>query len=241
MPIYREATAECVQLGEKMMAEHHPDLVAAGVQVAYLFAFGKRNEDGELTGPALKLRGWPCRAIVKINSHQDRVEGKGDVTIKVDGDEWPIWDDGERASTLDHELQHVIAVQNRKGVFKEDEGGRPVLKMRLHDFEYAGFAEIAKRHGDASQERRQAAHLVDKYGQLLFAWGDDMAPPQRNGAKGASEALAEASGKAEAFKARTRRAKIDDQEAFANKVGKDLVEAGVPLQDGNGNPWTPNG
>ena len=53
---------------------------------------------------------------------------------------------------------------------KRDDLGRPILQLRMHDFEVGWFKEIAARHGEASQERQQAHAVMQDSGQ--YFWPD---------------------------------------------------------------------
>ena len=46
--------------------------------------------------------------------------------------------------------------------------GRPELKLRKHDHEFGWFERVAQRHGAHSQERIQAARMMDSSGQAYW-------------------------------------------------------------------------
>lgn len=177
----------------EIMEEHHPDLVEAGVTVNAVFAYAPLRSDGVPKQPSVKLHGYPCEAVVKINSLKARVEGLADATITFDGHLWggvetaklePMADD-RRKALIDHELQHLELKTDGDGNNKRDDLNRPELKMRLHDVEVGWFRAIAERHGKAAGECRQAAMLVDRKGQLLWPWAPDARPTVKM-TKGAS-------------------------------------------------------
>ncbi len=138
-----------IRLGQ-MMAAHHQPLSEADVTVDVLLV---RNVDaeGECIDPALAHHGYPAAAVVKINSLSDRVEGKADATIKVDGNRWDEWPDARLDAILDHELTH-LELKLKEGVLQRDDVGRPMLRMRKHDQSYGWFNEIAERHGEDAVE-----------------------------------------------------------------------------------------
>jgi hypothetical protein len=175
MPTYSrppDDVAEVDSLIADVVSAHHPDLAEAGVTYDILFSYSKSG------GPALKLHGYPCAAIVKINSYELRAKGAADVTLKIDGDDWPDWDEDRRRALIDHECQHIIIKRDRKsGEIKTDDAGRPKLGMRLHDLVLGGFAVIAERHGPAAFEVRAAEQLRTEYGQLLWDFGDASREP----------------------------------------------------------------
>src|SRR5262245_4301901 len=153
----------------KLVERNYPDL--GDVTYNLLFAHGPRDENGQIKAPALKLHGYPCCAIIKINSLEQRVAGLADVTIKIDGDEWPDWDDRRRAAILDHELYHLVPFIKGKAI-QTDDAGRPKLKLRNHDWQLGGFAEIVRRHGDHAVEAVAFRATADRHGQLLMPWAD---------------------------------------------------------------------
>jgi len=150
---------------------YHPDLVAADVRVNALMAWSK-------AGDPVRLQGYPCAAVIRKNSVRDRIEGKADATITIDEERWENLDERGRVALIDHELYHLVPqvegtdAEGRR-IWKTDSAGRPVLKIRLHDWELGGFAEIAERHGNAAIEVRAWQRVNEDFRQLVFAWTDD--------------------------------------------------------------------
>lgn len=172
MPTYRNAEKEVGSYLKNALGKFHHRLKEHGVTVGVLFAHAPRDkESGEPKGPALKHEGYPAAAVIKINNQKDRVEGKTDATIVVDGDKWADWSDEYRTALIDHELTHLELDLDDDKAVKLDDCNRPKLKMRLHDWQIGGFEEVARRHGDDSPEKKQTKALHDKHGQLLFPWG----------------------------------------------------------------------
>lgn len=172
-----DATHIVGPLIQRLMKERHPDIHAAGVIVDADFAYaGKRG------GAAVKLHGRSCDATIKANPVDMRRKGVADATITIDGKGWQLWTDRQREAKIAHELEHIV-VQHAKdtGEVKEDDAGRPVIRMRCHDWEFGGFDRIARDYGEDSNEVQFTKHLANTRGQFLFpwAWGDDMAlaPP----------------------------------------------------------------
>lgn len=172
MATYRLADPEVSELIKRLIGKHHRDLAEAGVRVGARLAFATVDENtGEPKGPALKHHGYPAGAIVRIVSHRDRVAGMPDAMIDLDGEAWENdWDDDRKAAVIDHELTHLEVQYDEDGAVKLDDCHRPKLKMRLHDWELGGFAEIAKRYKEAALEVEGARKMADKYGQMLFPW-----------------------------------------------------------------------
>jgi hypothetical protein len=164
--VHEKADDEIAALVAEIMKEHHWELAEAGVTIGCLIA---TNPDAA----AVKLHGYPCDAVVRIVPLKQRVHGMPDAEIVIDGGEWETLPDERRRALIDHELTHLtLALDKKTKKPKTDDLGRPKLKMRLHDWELGGFAEIAKRHGDAAPEKRAFRNTADKYGQLLLSFAE---------------------------------------------------------------------
>ena len=161
---YDSAPDDVMSLAASVTEQYHGHLAKAGVRVGYLMA---ANENG----PAVKLHGVACCAVVRIISLKDRASGLPDAQVVIDADHWRIAAEDVRRAMLDHELYHLELAKNKKtGALKYDDLGHPILKMRPHDFEVGWFHAMAERHGDASFEVRQAKSFVDGHGQAYFGW-----------------------------------------------------------------------
>jgi len=159
--IYERATLETIDTASELLRAHYPGLVGAKVKIDFIMARASLDEaTGEPTGPAITHQGYPANGLCRILSLKDRVMGRGDCEIILDGDQWPKWKDEVRRALIDHELYHVqICMDERTGQLKRDDIGRPKLRLRKHDFQVGWFHEIAERHGKASFEVRQALTL----------------------------------------------------------------------------------
>lgn len=175
MPSYMGAEKDLGPVVQSVMKTWHRDLVEAGVTVRCQFAHGKRDAKGEAIPPALRFRGQPAEAIITINSHKNRVGGLADVTMVVDGDEWPTWDDKHRMALVDLKLTELVLVRDKEGEIVTDDGFRPKLKRRPYDWQLAGYEATAQRHREDAVEVVEFRKVVDLYGQVLMPWGDDMA------------------------------------------------------------------
>lgn len=143
--------------------ETHDTLTDNHVRVDFLFAFADVDETtGEICGDALKCHGVKALGIARKLSPKDRAKGLGDAEICLDGDWWANADEKEREALLDHELHHLCATDKR------DNLGRPVIKLRKHDYQFGCFDVIANRHGHHSQEQQQAKSMMEVSGQ--FYW-----------------------------------------------------------------------
>lgn len=169
---YRKAAPDdgADALVERLIRTQHQELKNCGVTIQVMLAHAATNEEtGQTEGPAVLLHGYPCCAIVKVNSLKDRAEGKRDATITLDGDNWKDWPEPKRLAILDHELQHLQLTG------KVDDCGRPKLKVRLHDWQLGGFHAIVQRHEAEAVEYQQIAAAWAKVEQQTFGWDDSPA------------------------------------------------------------------
>jgi hypothetical protein len=151
----------------EVMHQHRLDLENSRVRVDVLTI---ASDDESNEEPVLKLHGYPCAAVVKILGPKDRAKGLGDAEIVIDEIQWNALPRATQAALLHHELYHLELVRNGSGKVKLDEYRRPKLKMRLHDRQFGWFDEVARIHGTASMEVRQASALVLSGKQLYFAF-----------------------------------------------------------------------
>jgi len=153
-----------------LRADNHPGLDEAKVTVAVLFV-EEFTGDGEATGePCLELNGYGAAATIKINSYKSRVEGLKDATLTIDKVVWESLDQGSKVALLDHELLH-LQVKQREGTIRRDDCGRPLLKLKKHDFHFGGFHTICKRHGGKALEFQAVGDVLTHWRQLELAFG----------------------------------------------------------------------
>jgi len=178
---YKIAGQDVRDVLDTLIARYYAWMANGEVTFDLLLAYGPVNKAGERTAPAIVLHGNRAAMTVRINSLKDRVKGLSDVTIEIDGDDWPGWSAEKRASGLDHELYHIVNHTNADGSPKLDDCGRPYLTLRKHDFHFGGFAEIAGRYrGDAFEVKavEEAYMLINgEGGQLEWPW--DAPKPNR--------------------------------------------------------------
>lgn len=167
---YDLAPAAVLSEFEAVLRKHHGRLLEpmlkTDIRVEVLLAYGPRTKEGFLRGPAVVHRGLEARAKIRITKLEERVAGRGDAVLVLDGDHFADWPSGRLAAVLDHELTHLEPV-TRLGDALYDDADRPRLQMRLHDFEVGWFAEVAERHGERSFEVDQATRLANS-GQMYF-------------------------------------------------------------------------
>jgi hypothetical protein len=150
-------------LGE-LLEQYRGDLQDAGATIELLFAFGS---DGK---PALKSRGQIVLGRCKINSLQDRAEGKADATIVLDGNRWPHWPEQRRLAVLHHELTHIDTWERGDG--DRDDLGRPSLKIRYGDWDFDGFHQMIELYGAFSVESRNLKIIAETHQQLQLPFAD---------------------------------------------------------------------
>lgn len=142
-----------------IMEKYHQPIYEAKVELNILFAHGPKDAEGETTGPAIAVNGYPALASIKINNLKDRAAGLRDATLLIDGDQWPLTPDPRKLAIIDHELEHLEIKADEDGTIQTDDLGRPKLKIRLHDFHFGGFMSIAERHKDDSVESETVKHV----------------------------------------------------------------------------------
>lgn len=172
MSRFEKAPDDVKERAEALIEKFHPDLHAQDVEIAYVFAHGKRDKDGALVGAALRLHGNQCSGIARILGGKDRALRKVDVEISLDADRWPSMPDKQKDALLDHELQHFEVKRNGKGEVVYDEYDRPRIGLRKHDYDFGWFTCIAIRHGADSFECQQAALIFNENGQFYFRFVD---------------------------------------------------------------------
>ena len=165
---YQRADKAIHEQAYQLIKEHHTDLHAAGVSIDLIFAYAGENDAGEKIGPALKLGGYACLGIASKVPLLQRVMGRSDAQILLDGDKWPDLHEDQRAALLDHELTHFAVAKDAEGGTILDTHGRPKIKLRLHDFQFGFFTAIAERHKEASLEVMAVTQLYQQAAQSYF-------------------------------------------------------------------------
>lgn len=176
MSTYEEAPAHVIDLIHQVKQTHHKHLVAAGVRVGVLMAYGSQNSKGDTIGPAIALGGYQCAGTMHRLSHKWRVCTGWDALMMLDGDRWDEWPEQAQCALIDHELQHLEVQWERwpdekdttSGIPKRDAGDRPKLAIRLHDWQLGGFKATAERYGRWSFEVETTKVFYDEHGQYLL-------------------------------------------------------------------------
>lgn len=180
MSTYAKAPPEVKEMAEAILEEFlsYKPIVEAKVKIDFMFAFAEVGEDGESKGHALNKHGIRALGITRKLGIKDRVMGRGDAEVCLDGDWWEKATPARRRALLDHELHHIEVKLDEEGVVIRDDLKRPKLKLRKHDVEVGWFAVVAGRHGSNSLEIEQAKLVMDSYGQLFWPCIDAVEPLQ---------------------------------------------------------------
>ena len=171
MTTYQKCSDTERKLLRQVIKECYPDVDKAGVTFDLLFAFAEKDKYDQPKGPALKLHGVACAAIIKKTSVIDRVCGRRDVLIQIDGDAWLDRTIQEKTALLDHKLYHIQLVEHEE-TFALDAAKRPVIGIRNHDFDIGGFHEVVGRRGRAALEAQYLSEAVSHHGQLTFTFDE---------------------------------------------------------------------
>jgi len=118
------------------------------------------------------------------------VLGVADTLLTVDAATWAKLDDEEKTALVDHELEHVLVRAAKRGFVGLDGDGkadrsarlddhrRPVLKLRLHDWQLGGFRDVAQRHRSAAIEVQAARRHREPGGQYAWDFGSGRIMPE---------------------------------------------------------------
>lgn len=177
MKTYSAPSTDLWDTIKRMQETFHPDLLQ--VTVGALFVFDDEGGD-----QVLKHNGYFAAGVIAITPIKQRALGIADAIIIVDRACWLVMGAKQRDALIDHELQHLARVVSEPG--PESKGGpvwdvlgRPKLTIRRHDHQFGWFDEIARRHGEASSEVRQAKDLIQTTQQLYFDFAAAKTPTPR--------------------------------------------------------------
>lgn len=173
MKTYSKCGDDVAAIVTGLIKKHRPDLKKADLAIDLLFV----THDGE--GPALKLHGYPCVAVVRIVGVKDRSCGRGDAEIVIDHEQWLTSSPETQKAILHHELHHLLLALDTHKQPRADGAGRPVLKIRKHDHQLGWFMEVAQIYGRASIEVQQAERLLDQGRQSYFGFFFEAKPGEK--------------------------------------------------------------
>lgn len=169
MITYELADFATIALRDHVMETWHQNLVGEGVKIGILFV-RSLDKDGMPNGKfPLKKAGHPAAAQVKVVPLKDRVTKEIDAEIHIDAESWKLVDERTRTALLDHEIEHLELVYDKKtgSILQKDDLDRPKLKCKPDDFFLWGIETIARRHGMASSEVMNARRLANTIGAVL--------------------------------------------------------------------------
>lgn len=170
MPTFQKCPQAVLDLANELLCEFesHKPILTSRARIDYVFAFCDRDDHGQPKNHAIMHRGNRALGVCRKIKLKDRVLGRADAEITLDGDWWQLASVAEQRALLDHELHHICVETDSNGKAITDDFSRPKITMRRHDYEIGWFAVIAERHGAASQECVQAAMMLDKAGQFFW-------------------------------------------------------------------------
>jgi hypothetical protein len=211
---YEQAIEPAAGILAEVIQRWHRNLSDADVTIDLLAAHAPENAGAEEADqiPALTRGGYAVAAYTRVVALRDRTAGLGDAQIIYDGDAWRHWSPETRLAVLDHELEHLELVRDSEGEVKQDDLGRPRLRIKPHDHQHGWFDAVAQRHGAASLEVQQAQRLMDERGQLYFAFAATGTDGREATPRGAHE---------------RRRIEI-----VVDRIPKDEATASAPAPDG---------
>lgn len=170
MPTFQKCDPSVRKMATELLNEFetHKALLESRASIDFVFAYCDRDEKTNLpVNNALSKNGCRALGIARKIGLKDRVLGRGDAEISLDGDWWRTANEKEQCALLDHELHHLCPKIDKRG-FCTDDIGRPIMQMREHDYEFGWFKAIAARHEEFSQERIQARSMMTLAGQLFW-------------------------------------------------------------------------
>lgn len=170
MPVYDKAKKDVHDLVKSRVGEHYEKFLENKVTFEVVMAYGKRNEEGELIGDALKDRGHRIFSKSKVNNLEARSLKSADCRIILDDDHWKDLGDKGKEALIDHALHHYELCETIEGDVKFDDLSRPKLRIRHGDYMLKGFTEVALRHRENSIEVDQMT-TVRKWEQMSLAFG----------------------------------------------------------------------
>jgi len=170
---YIKADAVTQTLFDEVLAEHHGELNAIGITFDVLLGFAAKNDDGESTGAALKIHGFPTNSVSAIVNLKNRVKGNADAEIILDGDTWASLNEEQQSAVIDRAIQFFEVARNIDGAVVLDTHGRPKLKMRAADWNFQLFNCIAERHGVASPEVETLKRFSKQCSTLYFPFMEE--------------------------------------------------------------------
>lgn len=179
MALYTYATELVSEYAQTLIQKYYSEFAAIGLSIDAVFALPTLDREGEATGPAITRRGTKIFVDTRITSLKERVLGRADIEINIDGEYWERSNKSERLALIDHALNTVELARDSDGCIKMDDHDRPKLTRVPPDRAYEWYDTVAKRHGTASVERKQSDLLIsDSQDAYEFGFIADLARTQ---------------------------------------------------------------
>lgn len=165
------ARPEVHLMAREILESHHPEL-RMGIDkhgraeyptLCIMMASGAENAS------SVQLHGYDCAAVIKVVAYDQRVDSRRDAEIKIDQRTWDEITEPQQRALLDHEITHLeLVIDDKTGIVKTDDAGRPKLRLRLHDWQLGGFRSISQRYGPDALEVMEARKFQERYGDVAL-------------------------------------------------------------------------
>lgn len=169
-----DATEAALKLAYEVRDQWHQHLknCEPPVRISVLLAFNYDADGREMDEPPMMSDGHRDVARTKIIPLVDRADELADVRILLDGHYWKdTLPEAEKKAILDHALQYVDLQLDENNCIKTDSLGRPKLTTRDPDWKMTGFEAVARRHGEASIEVKNAKAFQERFGAVTLEAG----------------------------------------------------------------------
>jgi len=176
---YRKGEGEDLALLMEVIHQHHAELEREKVRPALILIDPELAEDGQPKAPVFKSDGDSAVGRVRPASAIERLLGKYDLRIEIDGYVWETLSEEQQRALLDHELTHLEIKRDAEGTIKRNADGTPRFMRRAHDWHLTGFREVVARHGRHALEAMDLRELHSNHGQLLFGFLEEAPPVEK--------------------------------------------------------------
>lgn len=153
----------------RVMKEHHPELVEAGVTLACNYATAGKNAKGDK--PALKVQGHPVIATIRKASEKDTAQDSADITITIDAARWKDLTEAQTKAEIDAVLCRVAPRREgntEDGEFLKDANDRVKLRYNIPDLHISGFTSNCERYGREAPPAKSLLKFKEDNNQLLM-------------------------------------------------------------------------
>lgn len=162
---YSVAPADVQKRVNRIRKKSYSFLDKAHVKLDVLYVTPQEEEDAD----PIKQWGTTQPGKTRIVGQRDRGAGRGDAEILLDSRWYEDATAGEQDAIIDRQLAFLQVKTDEAGDICLDGNGRPKMSLAKPDHMFGWFDAVAKRHGAASVEVKQAEELTKKKsGQLYF-------------------------------------------------------------------------